>query len=567
MGTGIDIATTGIKAVKIASGVKPKLVCARFIPRGKDAPESPFDGLPSGMPDRVAMLGLSDDDAVLASSGNEMMVRTVIAPLMDDERLDRHIRIETLDRFSDGAEPALDWRRLNISPLWLTDKSASLSTIVRAEQLDALFNESKTQFGVRPRQLTPASEALHFAFVTAFPSHEKTSLVLDIGASRTELALIREGDLLLARMLPVGGNKINETLVKRLGLAPDKAEAYKRERACVQFDNRGLEKSMLQLNAALRETVNGLAQLATTAVAFIKRELRKNDLDFDEIVITGAGSKLNGLKAFFEQKLKKPVVEWSITDALDLSGADADSRALLTEQGAGFAVSVGAALIADSKQSAIALAPQSVLRSRNFKQRTIWGIAAAVLVILSAAGFVIRFSNAKAAAIEKRSRFETGKASMTAELAAVEDAKAATNYAIGLERAYSAQGVGGAAFAEAWTIIDLCASDVFTGGRLKLSRCRLDPIAGNRFDEPASADQLRTIVFEYELAVTPDPAGLKTSIPQDDLERLEAMKERLRTQPLFNGEAAFDFFESTDGFRIDWRLTVKEPVVSAILEN
>ena len=49
MGTGIDIATSGIKAVSVASGGKPKLICARFIPRGKDAPETPFDGLPSGI--------------------------------------------------------------------------------------------------------------------------------------------------------------------------------------------------------------------------------------------------------------------------------------------------------------------------------------------------------------------------------------------------------------------------------------------------------------------------------------------------------------------------------------
>ncbi len=167
---------------------------------------------------------------------------------------------------------------------------------------------------VKKAAVAPYCEALLFASDESLP---KTYLLIDIGERYSALTLIGDGQAYRSQSIFEGGSELSEHISKQLGIPFDEAESLKRTFGYVE--KRGgyepslgkgtkegslLEESFTQkdLNASIEDYFSSFFKKVSGAIGALSSE-SQNDLTQIPIVLTGGGSKLNGLSRFFASYL------------------------------------------------------------------------------------------------------------------------------------------------------------------------------------------------------------------------------------------------------------------------
>jgi type IV pilus assembly protein PilM len=131
-----------------------------------------------------------------------------------------------------------------------------------------------------------------------------TVVLIDIGASTTNIVVTSSGVPIFVRMVPFGGQGLTDALSTRLEIAEDQAELLKRARglssdpATSELDYKSIEiirGSALELLGSIRNTLHFFSSSRPTQAV-------------ESIVLSGGGSKLSGLTTALGQMLGIPVV-------------------------------------------------------------------------------------------------------------------------------------------------------------------------------------------------------------------------------------------------------------------
>lgn len=202
--------------------------------------------------------------------------------------------------------------------------------------LAAIHNESLSKAEAVLAQ-TPVQNSFHELeiFSTIRSSVEKaedTVLIVDIGAGTTKLYVVSEGIVQATHSLPLGGQEMTSGLSKALELPIDEAEEMKRQVGLMATDNpriaRALSFTLERIAADARRMIEAYER--TPGVAPIS-----------SIILSGGGSALQGLDAYFEQILARKV-----TSANPFSKVvyPAFLEGTLKEIGPSFSVALGIAL-------------------------------------------------------------------------------------------------------------------------------------------------------------------------------------------------------------------------------
>lgn len=182
-------------------------------------------------------------------------------------------------------------------------------------------------------------------------------IVIDIGADGTGV-LINHGKHIWLRNVSLAGRKITESIMNTAGVDAQTAEKIKCEgpHAAEEMD----EPSQQAVRDAMAVNVNNLAAEIERSISFYKQERKRSDESFDEetfnsfvVVITGGGSKVDGIEEFFSEKLKLSVeklntfasvnIQQSVLRKNQLDGINYDED-VIEEINPLFAVAVGAAM-------------------------------------------------------------------------------------------------------------------------------------------------------------------------------------------------------------------------------
>ena len=174
------------------------------------------------------------------------------------------------------------------------------------QQIDHLKPLGITPKGVMPSTL--ATSVLAGLVNHKDDSSDEMTMVVDIGAGRTDLCLIARDALRFSRSFPIGGNHLTDLYQQEMGSNFEIAERRK-------IMDAGLNQH-LQAATPSYEWAEGLVAELRRSINGAQRELNINrDRIVSEIWLCGGGARISGLTDYIADRLEVPVLLWSPLDA------------------------------------------------------------------------------------------------------------------------------------------------------------------------------------------------------------------------------------------------------------
>jgi len=325
---GVDVGTHSVKLVSISRGVVQGLRLARY-PQG---PSNTKAQAPSVLKRLVAQLSCNGQRAWGSVQGGGLIVRLSEFPSMPEHELRNAVALEA-EGFVSGELSAMDLDYDIIDTL--PDGKLRVLFVAAPRELSDRKMECFRSAGLYCVGITADSLAVTTAFLNAATESHKQgmALLVNIGVSTTNIALVNAGTLAVLREVPFGGNEITEAIAAELGVDFEEAERLKLEPG----------GAAERLAACVTAAAEPLMQQIARTVGYETR--RSEETERVVVCLSGGGSLAPGLSESIQNRFGFQV------DVLDpfanLKAAcelpdDVRSRCL-------FAVAVGTALAGEQQ--------------------------------------------------------------------------------------------------------------------------------------------------------------------------------------------------------------------------
>jgi Tfp pilus assembly PilM family ATPase len=254
--------------------------------------------------------------------------------------------------------------------------------LAREEVIDHYAN-SLTHAGVDIGPLIPGCVALYQAYrVSGNLEGDFVSLYANIADDATDVILVREGELLYARTLSVGVNDFITRLIPEYGVDRDAVRQ-------VLFRQIDLRPSIAADNLSNDRGVQGGQEVAARVfqqimgtVLVAKAAMRAPSMDVRNIVISGAGAAIPGLRELMMNRVRKTVEVFDPLANVNLEGIGDIAAETAQAYRPALALAVGlAALDTDARADRAEFLPAGVRRRREFLSKSLFLYLAAALVI------------------------------------------------------------------------------------------------------------------------------------------------------------------------------------------
>ncbi len=236
--------------------------------------------------------------------------------------------------------------------------------------------------GITPKGVMPS--ILATSVLAGIASHKDDSstemtMIVDIGAGRTDLCLLAGDALRFSRSFPIGGNHLTHLYQQETGSDFEIAERRKIMDAVLNQHLQATNPSYAWadgLVAELKRSINGA-----------KRELNINgDSIVREIWLCGGGARISGLTGYIADRLEVPVLLWNPLDAFkevwDEQRSDAQSVDGFSDT---LAVALGLGVNALTSQISLDLLPSEEkmkLTQAQQRKRTLMAVAAGLVLLV-----------------------------------------------------------------------------------------------------------------------------------------------------------------------------------------
>jgi type IV pilus assembly protein PilM len=236
------------------------------------------------------------DPVVVAHPGQGTFSRFIKIPAFDQKKLKDMVRFEASQQIPFPLDEVI-WDYHLVDRAYLPGEEREVGLFaVRKEAVDDYLLEF-TQEGLSVEMLSIGYLGL-LNFIKFDINPPEPSIVLDIGATHTDLILV-DGDRFWIRPLPHSGNDISKAIMARFKLSFPDAERLKLETGKVPQQAEKIFKAVIQ--PKLQE----LAQEIQRSIGFYRSQA--GDVKFSKLYLLGNGSRVVGIKKFFEEVLGMPV--------------------------------------------------------------------------------------------------------------------------------------------------------------------------------------------------------------------------------------------------------------------
>jgi len=403
VGVGIDIGHEYVKVVQASvSKNSVTILKALKFPRNKGSGDDDDGGafsVPAQLGEELKKAGIRRSGTV-GVSGREVTLKYLATPPMPPDKIRMVTDMEIAGKLtSRGGEeetgPAVtyDFRILN-TPSGLKGDLILMANVCKNEFLQQVFDGMKGA-GAAAEKVVPSAFGVLNSYLRTQQIREKeTAVVIDVGHELMEVCILEENNVFFARSAAGGGKKFTAALEKILG--PGMGEEYKHEKAEMVPEGTPIQdKDALMMQNALKEGAENIAGAIRSALMMCRTQAKMPKLDYQRLYICGGGAKVKGLPAYLEKKLNKPVQVLDLGSAVDARKLDAASAKCFEGDVPDMAVALGLAICdADPDTFQLALVPEKIVKMRTFLRKTVFGIAAGVVMVAS---LVPAWNNAAAA--------------------------------------------------------------------------------------------------------------------------------------------------------------------------
>lgn len=301
---GLDIGSSSVKAVELkATGKTFKVVAFGVEPLPSDAI---VDGaIIDGATVADAIRRLFDDhhiktrEVAASLSGNAVIVKKITLPAMTDAELAASITWEAEQYIPfDIQDVTLDYQVLSRPAKGAVAGTMDVLLVAAKKETIADYTSVIAQAGRTPAIVDVDAFALQNAYEANYGVRDAIVTLLNVGASATNINIVRGDQSLFTRDVPVGGNAYTEALQKDFQIPQESADLLKRGHPADGLD---------------AEQARPIVQMVTESLLL---EVQKT-LDFfrgttgadhiDLILVTGGCAQVEGLVPALHERLGIPV--------------------------------------------------------------------------------------------------------------------------------------------------------------------------------------------------------------------------------------------------------------------
>ena len=329
---GLDIGTSCIKAIELTREKYDHVITGYAqidVPQEASRQEA--------IAELMAAANFRTKRVATAVSGKNVVFRYITMPEMSDDKLTQAVRLEA-DKYIpfDVEDVELGAQRLEVVP---GDGGLDeMQVLLIAAKKDVVGDHGRmlTELGLEPIAVGVDGFALGNAWELGDLSNPglqepgRTVALVDIGAVKTSINILRDNITCFAREVPIGGHDLTNAISRRVGVELAQAEDLKRDP--------GDQLAVVQ--EAIAQTLEDLGNEVNLSFDFFENQF---DGEVQEVWLTGGTSLLPLLEEHFEKIFEKRTKTWNPVEGLKVKADNVDVETLnqLSPQ---LAVAVGLAV-------------------------------------------------------------------------------------------------------------------------------------------------------------------------------------------------------------------------------
>lgn len=357
---GIDIGAGSVKLVeleKTSEGIQ--LLRAKFFDLTQHAEQEKRDALiRTGIEGLLRTEKIRGGKSVVSLSGQSVFIRFLKLPRIQKGKIDKIIKYEAQQQVPFPLDK-ITWDH-QIFGAAAGPEEDVLFVAAKKEIVEATLSYlSRTNLDVELVDISP------LALLNAITFNEplKRGIIIDIGAKATNLIVVEEKGF-WGRSILIAGDEMTHAIASKLNIPFDKAEDLKRKE--------GTEEVANILNPVLSDLAASIIQ----SLEFYRTK-QNRDLPFNEVILSGGGSKLKGIENFLAKSLGMQIRRANLAQKIKCPSNLRVDTDFQTRFGAG----IGLALRLIQKCPArIDLLPFERKAERDFKKERLYIIAAGLLL-------------------------------------------------------------------------------------------------------------------------------------------------------------------------------------------
>lgn len=239
------------------------------------------------------------DQVVTGVSGHSVIIKNIVLPPMSREELEESIDWHAEEHIPyDLADVSLDYHVTAETP----EATHVLIAACKRERIDNIKQAIQLS-GRTPVAIDVDTFALQNCYEVNYqPTDSQVVTLLNIGASTMNVNIVKGTRSLFSRDITVGGSQFTDVLQRSLGLNYQQAEAVKRG---VSNAAPGVEEKSIE--PLMNNVTEIVAMEIQKTFDFYRATTEDNQTVVQKILISGGGSKLNGLADELSRRLELPV--------------------------------------------------------------------------------------------------------------------------------------------------------------------------------------------------------------------------------------------------------------------
>ncbi len=249
--------------------------------------------------------GIVATNAHIAVAGGSVVVRNVRIPKMPEATLRKSIKFEASRYVPSTVEDSyIEFEIVGDA------EDNQMEVIVVAAPKDIVESRMRAceAAGLEIESVDTEAFAMYRSLIESDGSrnwNEETLAIVDIGSSGSHLSVINKGHFMMTRAIPQGGDSLTEALKNYFKLSDEDAEAGKLQLNVAELlseqpvENPPLRVIQSHLDDLIREIRRSLNYYQSQQTEKEQGEDRQVKL----LVLTGGGSKMQGLARYVEHKL------------------------------------------------------------------------------------------------------------------------------------------------------------------------------------------------------------------------------------------------------------------------
>ena len=257
--------------------------------------------------------GIRDNKAIIAITGQKVIVREVVFPLMEDKELMAGVVWEAPKYVPyDLAESIIDAEKVEEFVEKDGNKMMRVLLVAAPKSTIQPYMEVLKKARIIPKIVDIVSSANIRAFknnLSDKKEEEQDNLIVDIilsiGASNTNLTLVEKGNLKFTRDVLVGGTDITKAIAKSLNLSFDEAEKVKRETK-IALGKETEEEKKNESEKIIVKILDQITKEVRKSLSYYKTQSQK--VKYNKMILSGGCANTDNIKEYLSEQFEVPVI-------------------------------------------------------------------------------------------------------------------------------------------------------------------------------------------------------------------------------------------------------------------